>query len=46
VPAGTVDGSPVPAGTPVRVVDVTGTRLVVWPVETPAPELPGAPPAE
>ena len=44
--AGTVDGSPVPAGTPVRVVDVTGTRLVVWPVETPAPELPGTPPAE
>lgn len=27
------DGSPIAAGTPVRVVDVSGTRLVVWPVE-------------
>jgi membrane protein implicated in regulation of membrane protease activity len=27
------DGTPVPVGTLVRVIDVTGTRLVVWPLE-------------
>lgn len=27
------DGTPVPEGTLVRVIDVTGTRLVVWPLE-------------
>jgi membrane protein implicated in regulation of membrane protease activity len=37
--AQSVDGSPIPAGTPVRVVDLTGTRLVVWPVDRAA--LPG-----
>lgn len=38
--AASVDGSAIPAGTSVRVVDVTGTRLVVWPVDQPAPGLP------
>lgn len=27
------DGTPVPAGALVKVIDVTGTRLVVWPLE-------------
>ncbi len=31
--AGSLDGSAIPAGTAVRVVDVVGTRLVVWPAE-------------
>jgi membrane-bound ClpP family serine protease len=29
--AETADGSPVAAGSTVRVVDMRGTRLVVWP---------------
>jgi membrane protein implicated in regulation of membrane protease activity len=38
--AQSVDGAAVPEGTTVRVVEVTGTRLVVWPVGSvaPAPE--------
>jgi membrane protein implicated in regulation of membrane protease activity len=35
--AETADGSAVPAGTTVRVVDLVGTRLVVWPAGTVAP---------
>lgn len=39
------DGTPVPAGTTVRVVDVVGTRLVVWPVDELSPgEQPTEPP--
>ena len=34
--AGTPDGTQVPAGTTVRVVEVVGTRLVVWPATTAA----------
>ena len=30
--AESVDGSAIPAGATVRVVEITGTRLVVWPV--------------
>lgn len=33
--AESVDGSPIAAGTPVRVVDVVGTRLRVWPADRP-----------
>ena len=38
--AQSVDGSTVPAGATVKVVEITGTRLVVWPVGSvaPAPE--------
>lgn len=36
------DGTPVPVGTVVRVIDVTGTRLVVWPID----ELPSDPTPE
>ena len=44
--AESADGSPIPAGTPIKVVDVTGTRLVVWPVAAPATgALPEPPPA-
>ncbi len=27
------DGRPLPAGTNVRVIDVQGTRVIVWPVD-------------
>ena len=35
--AQSVDGSPVPEGATVKVVEITGTRLVVWPVGSVAP---------
>jgi membrane protein implicated in regulation of membrane protease activity len=41
--AESVDGSAIPVDTSVRVVDVRGTRVVVWPVD--APETAGPPPA-
>jgi len=40
--AETVDGSPVAVGTRVRIVEVRGTRVVVWPVDGPDPSLPEA----
>lgn len=41
--AESVDGNPIPAGTPVRVLDVQGTRVIVHPVESRAPNLPPGP---
>jgi len=38
--AESVDGSAIPADTAVRVVDVRGTRVVVWPVDAPDPAVP------
>jgi membrane protein implicated in regulation of membrane protease activity len=35
--AESLDGSPIPAGTPIRVVEVRGTRAVVWPTALPEP---------
>ncbi len=43
--AESVDGSAVAKGTRVRVVEVKGTRVVVWPVDRPDPTLPPSPPA-
>ncbi|CAN5842299.1 hypothetical protein BH24ACT3_BH24ACT3_08140 [soil metagenome] len=42
--AETVDGTSLAAGTPVKVVEVRGTRVVVWPVGDPA--LPHSPEAQ
>jgi membrane protein implicated in regulation of membrane protease activity len=44
--AESADGTPIPAGTHVRVVEMRGTRAVVWPVGQPAPPTtpPTAPP--
>jgi membrane protein implicated in regulation of membrane protease activity len=36
------DGTPVPAGSRAKVIEVVGTRLVVWPTD----ELPPASPSE
>jgi membrane protein implicated in regulation of membrane protease activity len=36
--AESLDGSAIAAGTPVRVVEIRGTRVVVWPTGLPEPE--------
>jgi membrane protein implicated in regulation of membrane protease activity len=41
--AESVDDTPIAEGTRVRVVEVKGTRLVVWPVDSPGPSEPPAP---
>lgn len=41
--AETVDGTPLPAGAEVKVVEVRGTRVVVWPTDAADPALPDAP---
>jgi membrane protein implicated in regulation of membrane protease activity len=38
--AESLDGSPIAAGTPVRVVEVRGTRAVVWPTALDEPDRP------
>lgn len=38
--AESVDGSPIADGTRVRVVEIRGTRVVVWPVDAETPALP------
>ncbi len=40
--AESVDGTPIAEGTRVRVVEVRGTRVVVWPVDAPDPVPPSA----
>jgi len=43
--ADSVDGSAIAEGTQVRVVEVRGTRIVVWPVDRPDPGVPSDPSA-
>lgn len=37
-----LDGSAIPAGTPVKVVEVRGTRVIVWPLALPGADGEGA----